>query len=177
MTGLSHAICPDHFLISNLPELWDWCDNLGRDCLLIETAGLCHRCSPATELCTAGCVLDCTASSHSPERLGPMVSGADFIILTKIDMVSQAELEIIEWQLKKLNPDAQIFPADGLAGYGTEFLSSWLLERPAINSLKEDRLRHTMPAGVCSYCVGEQRVGSAYQQGVVGKIFQGGIHR
>ena len=68
-----------------------------------------------------------------------MVSGADFIILTKIDMVSQAELEIIEWQLKKLNPDAQIFPADGLAGYGTEFLSSWLLERPAINSLKEDR--------------------------------------
>ena len=104
VTGLSHDICPDHFLISNLPELWDWCDNLGRDCLLIETAGLCHRCSPATELCTAGCVLDCTASSHSPERLGPMVSGADFIILTKIDMVSQAELEIIEWQLKKLNP-------------------------------------------------------------------------
>ena len=106
-----------------------------------------------------------------------MVSGADFIILTKIDMVSQAELEIIEWQLKKLNPDAQVFPADGLARYGTEFLSSWLLERPAINSLKEDRLRHTMPAGVCSYCVGEQRVGSAYQQGVVGKIFQGGFRR
>ena len=39
VTGLSHDICPDHFLISNLPELWDWCDNLGRDCLLIETAG------------------------------------------------------------------------------------------------------------------------------------------
>ena len=177
VTGLSRDICPDHFLVSNLPELWDWCDCLGRDCLLIETAGLCHRCSPATELCTAGCVLDCTASSHSPERLGPMVSGADFIILTKIDMVSQAELEIIEWQLKKLNPGARIFPADGLAGYGTEFLGSWLLERPEIESLKEDRLRHTMPAGVCSYCVGEQRVGSAYQQGVVGKIFQGGIRR
>ena len=163
VTGLSHDICPDHFLVSNLPELWDWCDSLERDSLLIETAGLCHRCSPATELCTAGCVLDCTASSHSPERLGPMVS--------------QAELEIIEWQLRKLSPNAQIFPADGLAGYGTEFLSSWLLERPAIKSLKEDRLRHTMPAGVCSYCVGEQRVGSAYQQGVVGKIFQGGFRR
>ena len=27
-----------------------------------------------------------------------------------------------------------------------------------------------MPAGVCSYCVGEQRVGTAFQQGVVGKI-------
>ena len=144
VTGLSRDICPDHFLVSNLPELWDWCDCLGRDCLLIETAGLCHRCSPATELCTAGCVLDCTASSHSPERLGPMVSGADFIVLTKIDMVSQAELEIIEWQLKKLNPGARIFPADGLAGYGTEFLGSWLLERPEIESLKEDRLRRSL---------------------------------
>ena len=51
------------------------------------------------------------------------------------------------------------------------------MERPEIEALQEDRLRHTMPAGVCSYCVGEQRVGSAYQQGVVGKIFQGGIHR
>ena len=53
VTGLSRDICPDHFLVSNLPELWDWCDSLGRDCLLIETAGLCHRCSPATELWTA----------------------------------------------------------------------------------------------------------------------------
>lgn len=42
VTGLSRDICPDHFLVSNLPELWDWCDSLGRDCLLIETAGLCH---------------------------------------------------------------------------------------------------------------------------------------
>ena len=39
VTGLSRDICPDHFLVSNLPELWDWCDCLGRDCLLIETAG------------------------------------------------------------------------------------------------------------------------------------------
>ena len=34
VTGLSHDICPDHFLVSNLPELWDWCDSLGRDSLL-----------------------------------------------------------------------------------------------------------------------------------------------
>ena len=37
-------------------------------------------------------------------------------------------------------------------------------------SFEGDILRHTMPSGVCSYCVGEQRVGSAFQQGVVGKI-------
>lgn len=115
VTGLSRDICPDHFLVSNLPELWDWCDCLGRDCLLIETAGLCHRCSPADRTLYRGMCPGLHRQQPLPlERLGPMVSGADFIILTKIDMVSQAELEIIEWQLKKLNPGARIFPADGL---------------------------------------------------------------
>ena len=49
-------------------------------------------------------------------------------------------------------------------------LARWLLDRPACGSFEGDILRHTMPSGVCSYCVGEQRVGSAFQQGVVGKI-------
>ncbi len=170
VTGLSEDICPDHFLVSNLPELWSWADRQGRDALIIETAGLCHRCSPATKLMAAGCVLDCTASCKAPGQLGPMLTQADFVVLTKIDMVSQAELEIISWQIRLLNPSAAVFPVDGLAGYGTDLLAQWLMSRPACNGFEEDTLRHTMPSGVCSYCVGEQRVGSAFQQGVVGKI-------
>lgn len=49
VTGLSGDICPDHFLVSNLPELWQWTDAMQRNLLVIETAGLCHRCSPATK--------------------------------------------------------------------------------------------------------------------------------
>ena len=170
VVGLSGDICPDHFLVSNLPELWAWADRLGRDALVIETAGLCHRCSPATEHMVAGYVLDCTASCRAPGQLGPMLTQADFVVLTKIDMVSQAELEIISWQIRALNPSAALFPVDGLAGYGTDLLAQWLLARPECGSFEGDTLRHTMPSGVCSYCVGEQRVGSAFQQGVVGKI-------
>ena len=92
------------------------------------------------------------------------------MVLTKIDMVSQAELEIISWQIRALNPSAALFPVDGLAGYGTDLLAQWLLARPACTGFEGDALRHTMPSGVCSYCVGERRVGSAFQQGVVGKI-------
>lgn len=175
VTGLSRDICPDHFLVSNLPELWRWADEQSRPTLLIETAGLCHRCSPATREMVAGCVLDCTVSCRAPEQLGPMLTQADFIVLTKIDMVSQAELEIICWQLHALNPRAEIFPVDGLAGYGVDLLAHWLLERPAQSAFEEDSLRGTMPSGVCSYCVGETRVGSAYQQGVVGKIDFGAV--
>lgn len=174
VAGLSGDICPDHFLVSNLPELWNWADREGCDTLFIETAGLCHRCSPATERMAAGCVLDCTASSRAPASLGPMLTQADFIVMTKIDMVSQAEREIITWRLRQLNPQARIFPMDGLAGYGTEPLAGWLGRIPETQGFEEDCLRHAMPNGVCSYCVGETRVGSTYQQGVVGKIrFEG----
>lgn len=170
VTGLSGDICPDHFLVSNLPELWGWAGQVSCDTLLIETAGLCHRCSPATKQMAAGCVLDCTSSYQAPAQLGPMLTQTDFVVLTKIDMVSQAEREIIIWNLQQLNPKAEIFAVDGLAGYGTEPLARWLTEQPQAESYENDVLRHTMPSSVCSYCVGECRVGSAFQQGVVGKI-------
>lgn len=71
VVGLSRDICPDHFLVSNLPELWNWADERQCDSLKIETAGLCHRCSPATEKMLSRCVLDCTSSSKTPASLGP----------------------------------------------------------------------------------------------------------
>ncbi|MFR8745773.1 GTP-binding protein [Gemmiger formicilis] len=170
VTGLSGDICPDHFLVSNLPELWQWTDAMQRNLLVIETAGLCHRCSPATKHMLAGCVVDCTVSCKAPGQLGPMLTQADFVVLTKVDMISQAEMEIICWQIGQINPQAKIFPVDALAGYGIDLLAQWLLTQPRHMDFTEDTLRHTMPSGVCSYCVGETRVGTAYQQGVVGKI-------
>lgn len=170
VVGLSGDICPDHFLVSNLPELWQWADREACPYLIVETAGLCHRCSPATQKAISICVLDCTASSHAPAKLGPMLSQADAIVLTKIDMVSQAEREIIAWRVRALNPGARIFPVDGLVGYGVEPLGDYLLGLPPVDTLEDDMLRYTMPSGVCSYCVGERRVGSRFQQGVVGKI-------
>ncbi|MGL5434860.1 MAG: GTP-binding protein [Lachnospiraceae bacterium] len=170
VVSVSGDICPDHFLVSNLPELWNYAEQNNCEYLIIETAGLCHRCSPATVQSVAGCILDCTASAKSPSQLGPMLTNADFIVPTKIDMVSQAEQEIILWNLKQLNPGAALFPVDGLAGYGAELLGDFLVSLHDIETYENDTLRHTMPSCVCSYCVGERRVGSAFQQGVVGKI-------
>lgn len=170
VVGLSGDICPDHFLVSNLPELWKWAEEKNSDILFIETAGLCHRCSPATEKMIAGCVVDCTASSRTPGQLGPMLTESDFIVLTKTDMVSQAELEILTSSIARLNDKASIFPVDAMAGYGIELLASFIRTNREKMDFSTDRLRHTMPSAVCSYCVGEMRVGSAYQQGIVGKM-------
>lgn len=170
VVGLSKDICPDHFLVSNLPEICDWAIENQDDIVLIETAGLCNRCSPATKKTISVCVLDCTASLHAPQKLGPMLEQADIIITTKIDMVSQAEREIIIWKLKKINEQAIVIPVDGLVGYGVEELAYIIRNSPKVETYENDLLRHDMPSGVCSYCVGEKRVGSAFQQGVVGKI-------
>ncbi len=170
VVGIGGDICPDHFLVSNLEELWQWSQAIACPTLVIETAGLCHRCSPATKSMVAGCVVDATASSKTPEALGPMLSEADFVVLSKIDLVSQAEREIFAYHIRKLNPKAVIFPVDSLAYYGIEPLYHWLSLQSFTEETVGDSLRYTMPSGVCSYCVGETRVGNRFQQGVVGKI-------
>lgn len=174
ITGLSGDICPDHFLVSNLPELWAWADRNNSDYLFIESAGLCHRCSPLTEKAVAITVLDVTANAFSPSRMGPMIEEADVIVLTKCDLISQAEREILSWRVKAANKKAKVIAFDGREGYGAERIKEYVLSLPAIESYENDILRHTMPSGVCSYCVGERRVGSSFQLGVVGKIDFGG---
>ena len=67
-------------------------------------------------------------------------------------------------------PTARIFPTDGLEAMAQSFWEAGSAPFPPLKPMKMTALRHTMPAGVCSYCVGEQRVGTAFQQGVVGKI-------
>ena len=99
-----------------------------------------------------------------------MLTQADFVVLTKTDMIFQAEREIICWQTAKINPTAVLFPVDAMAGYGIDLLAQWILQQPKHMDYRADTLRHTMPSGVCLYCVGEKRVGNEYQQGVVAKI-------
>lgn len=98
-----------------------------------------------------------------------MLSESDAIVLSKIDMVSQAEREIISFNIKKINPNSNIFFIDGLVGYGVELISNYINN---INIENNDThlLRHTMPSGVCSYCIGECRIGDEFQQGIVSKI-------
>jgi Ni2+-binding GTPase involved in maturation of urease and hydrogenase len=46
--GLSDYICPDHFYAANMEEIWRWGAQKNAGVLVLETAGLCHRCVPAS---------------------------------------------------------------------------------------------------------------------------------
>ncbi|NCC77324.1 MAG: hypothetical protein EOM08_12920, partial [Clostridia bacterium] len=56
--GLSGALCPDHFFVSNIEEVVQWGVKQDLDLLVTESAGLCNRCSPYIKEVQAVCVID-----------------------------------------------------------------------------------------------------------------------
>ncbi|MCL2722364.1 MAG: hypothetical protein FWD47_13625 [Treponema sp.] len=168
--GLSNDICPDHFLAVNLEEIVQWSAIKNADTLVIETAGLCHRCAPATDKTIAVCVLDCVTSIKVPEKIGPILTTCDIMLITKSDMVSQAETEVFYHNAKKLNERADIIEVNGITGAGVQYLQAIIDKIPPIESITGDNLRYSMPSAICSYCVGEKRIGNAFQKGIVTKM-------
>lgn len=169
--GLSQNICPDHFLATNIIDIFEWGKHKKSSHLFIETAGLCNRCAPFINRALNICVIDSMGSIKGPEKLGPLVSTADILVMAKFDLVSQSEREVLTYHLSQLNPDAFILEFNGLSGFGVQRLVQLILKKgQSVDSLEEDQLRYSMPAANCSYCVGEIRIGRNYQQGIMNKI-------
>jgi Ni2+-binding GTPase involved in maturation of urease and hydrogenase len=170
VVGLALDLCPDHFLAVNLAEICDWGKRQELDVLLIETAGLCHRCAPATTKTIAVCVLDCLQGFRVPQKIGPVLTACDLAVLTKTDLVSQAEAEVFYQSVRQLNATCQIIEVNGVTGTGIDYLSEMINSLNCADNVDGDMLRHEMPSSICSYCVGERRIGNQYQQGIVRKM-------
>lgn len=168
--GLSDYVCPDHYYVSNLEEVLVWGQEQEAHLLIIETAGLCYRCAPHIEGVPAVTVIDNLSGLDSPEKMGPALKLADVVVITKGDLVSQAEKEVFLHRVKQVNPQAKAFHCNGLTGNGSLSLKRMIDTCPEVESLTGLSLRYSMPASVCSYCTGEIRVGRAYQTGNVVKI-------
>jgi Ni2+-binding GTPase involved in maturation of urease and hydrogenase len=169
--GLSGALCPDHYFVSNIEEVVQWGIEEGFDLLISESAGLCNRCSPHIKEIKAVCVIDNLSGINTPKKVGPMLKSADICIITKGDIVSQAEREVFASRVNAVNPSAVIMHVNGLTGQGAYELSTLLYNKEeAITTLKGKKLRFTMPSALCSYCLGETRIGEDYQMGNVRKI-------
>lgn len=168
--GLSDYICPDHFYVSNLEEVYAWGKEQMAEILVLETAGLCHRCAPGIKDCLSICVIDNLSGIDTPKKVGPILTTADVIVVTKGDIVSQAEREVFRRRIEMVNPAAEVLDVNGLTGQGTLRLKKYVLASPAVAGLSGKELRYPMPAAVCSYCNGETIIGSRYQMGNVKKI-------
>ncbi len=137
---------------------------------MVETAGLCHRCAPAVDGCLTLCVIDNLVGLETPKKIGPMLSTADIIAITKGDMVSQAEKEVFRDAVETVNPRARVIHVNGLSGQGTLALKRAILATPPMEKITGQALRYAMPAATCSYCAGETIVGASFQMGNIKKI-------
>jgi len=168
--GFSGKFCPDHFFISNIEDAVEWGQRAGLDILISESAGLCNRCSPHIQGVLAICVIDNLSGINTPRKIGPMLKLADIVLITKGDIVSQAEREVFMFNVRQVNPSASILFLNGITGQGAFMLSKHVMNAANITTVRNRRLRFSMPASVCAYCTGETRIGETYQMGMLKKM-------
>ncbi len=169
--GLSGALCPDHFFASNIEEVVVWGKQNDLDILITESAGLCNRCSPYIKDITGVCVIDNLSGISTPKKIGPMLKTADIVVITKGDIVSQGEREVFASRVSTVNPKAMVLNVNGLSGQGAYELSTLLYQGDmGLETVQGMKLRFPMPSAMCSYCLGETRIGESYQMGNTKKM-------
>lgn len=168
--GLSGNLCPDHFFVTNIEDCIQWGKNKTLDVLITESAGLCNRCSPHIKDVLAVSVIDNLSGINTPQKVGPMLRYADIVVITKGDIVSQAEREVFAYRVKRVNLRAKILNINGNTGQGTLQLAKLFSNANNVETVTGKQLRFTMPAALCSYCLGEREIGKDYQLGNVKKM-------
>jgi Ni2+-binding GTPase involved in maturation of urease and hydrogenase len=161
----SGELCPDHCSVLVLGEAVQWARETGCDVFFVETAGLCLRCSPYVDGGLGVVVLEATSGMNLPRKIGPMLSLADVAVVTKIDLVSQAEREVFRAGIHNAAPMVLIREVNALKGIGIDPL----VQR--INATAEvgDHLllRGSPPIGTCTICAGSKDIGWEHHFGVV----------
>lgn len=160
----SGDLCPDHCTVVVLGDAIKWARDEGAGLLFVETAGLCLRCSPYIETALGMVVLEATSGMNLPRKIGPMLSLADLAVVTKIDLISQAEREVFRAVILDMAPIA-IVETDALHGINIDHVVRRVENAPELG--KSLTLRGNPPLGVCTICVGIKTIGWEGHFGVV----------
>jgi len=161
----SGELCPDHYNAMVLGDALKWADEEGCDVLLVETAGLCLRCSPYVDGGLGLAVLEATSGMNLPLKVGPMLSLADVAVITKIDRVSQAEREVFRARIQDAAPEVQIREVNALHGIGIDPLVERIHRTSDV--AEQLYLRGNPPVGTCTICVGKKEIGWESHFGVI----------
>jgi hypothetical protein len=111
-----------------------------------------------------------------PRKIGPMLSLADIAVVTKIDLVSQAEREVFRARIHKSAEKVQIIESNALYGVGIDRLVNQIEKASDISFPL--LLRGNPPLGTCTICVGKKEIGWKEHFGIVrpleGELFYQG---
>lgn len=165
----SGDLCPDHAGVMVLGDVIDWAEDNRADLLIVESAGLCLRCSPYLNQGLGIVVLSSISGIHAPEKMGAMVTLADVAVVTKIDLVSQAEREVLIQKIKEIHRNVILLETNALQGTSLYRLYDLIGESAHID--KENLvLKGNPPLGTCTICVGKKEIGWKNHFGIIKKI-------
>lgn len=159
----SGELCPDHASVLVLGDAVKWAQKENAD-LVVETAGLCLRCAPYITGSLGIVVLEATSGMNLPRKIGAMLSLADIAVVTKIDLVSQAEREVFRANVMDAAP-LEVVEVDALRGIGIDRLVR-RIER-AEDIKMPLMLKGSPPVAVCTICAGKKDIGSEHHFGVL----------
>jgi len=148
---LAGELCPDHYTALEIPKILK--ENQDKDIIILETAGLCLRCSPYVKEGLGINILDVT--SGDPSRYGPILTDADVVAISKGDLISQAEREIFRANILMVNKKATLIEVNGLTGEGAVDIIEAVKLSLEIKTEKLT-LKHSMPSAICGYCYGNK---------------------
>ncbi len=176
----SGELCPDHCNVMILGDALKWAGEEQADLLIVETAGLCLRCSPYVENILGIVVLEATSGMNLPLKVGPMLSLSDIAVITKIDRVSQAEREVFRARIQEVAPNVTIREVNALYGIGVDPIIEEIHDSPEVAAAMAGGqlfLRGNPPVGTCTICVGKKEVGWQSHFGVVRSLENQNFYR
>jgi Ni2+-binding GTPase involved in maturation of urease and hydrogenase len=166
----SGDLCPDHMGVLLLKDAITWAERENSAILVIESAGLCLRCTPYTTQSLGIVVLPAVSGTNAPLKMAPMIALADIAVVTKIDLVSQAEKEVFREKIREVSPHIDIVETNAIQGTGMRYLIQAIHRLHDIADPEAIRLRGVPPLGVCTVCVGKREIGWQHHFGVVRKL-------
>jgi len=89
--------------------------------------------------------------------------------VTKIDLVSQAEREVLIQKIKDVHPGIILLETNALQGTSLNRLYELIKNSHTIDQ-KTLMLKGNPPLGTCTICVGKKEIGWKYHFGIVKKL-------
>jgi Ni2+-binding GTPase involved in maturation of urease and hydrogenase len=166
----SGDLCPDHAGVMVMRDAIAWAGEEGADLLLVESAGLCLRCSPYTTQGLGIAVISAVSGTNTPLKMSSMLALADVAVVTRVDLVSQAEKEVFRERIREVNPGLDIVETNALQGTGMRYLLRAIEASLPITDPDAIVLRGAPPLGVCTICIGKTGVGWQHHFGVIRKL-------
>lgn len=170
---ITNDMCPDHAGVLIIGGAIEWATELKADLLIVESAGLCLRCSPYLNQGVGIAVISSIFGMQTPEKMGSMLSLANIVVITRIDLVSQAEREVFAQKIKEFHSEVSIIETNALQGTALERLYRMIKESEDINFTGRGSklmLKGSPPVGTCTICVGKKEIGWENHFGVIRKM-------